>query len=127
MILPRQLPWGVHEIQPLEICVDFGPICGRDPRKGAPTLICICHRTWLCLSIALLLAVSWEGCHMRPLKIRGPMQIWSACWKICEDFKLCPQLGISRLDGVSSTYSPLLIYHLVTNLGLSQPLLTCRH
>ena len=34
-----QLPKGIHEIQPLEICVNSGLICGRDPRKGAPSLI----------------------------------------------------------------------------------------
>ena len=30
---------GLHEIQPLEVLVDSGPIFGRDPRRGAPTLI----------------------------------------------------------------------------------------
>ena len=39
MVLPIQLPTGIHEIQPLEICVDFGAMCGRDLRKGGPTLI----------------------------------------------------------------------------------------
>ena len=69
VILPIKVPTGIHEIQPVEICVYSGPICGRNPRKGAPTLIWICHRGWGCLSIALLLAVAWEGRHMGPLII----------------------------------------------------------
>ena len=38
-VLPIKVPTGIHEIQPVEICVYSGPICGRNPRKGAPTLI----------------------------------------------------------------------------------------
>ena len=56
VILPIQLPRGIHEIQPLEICADFGCTCGRDPRKGAATLIWICHRGWggACRSLCFL-------------------------------------------------------------------------
>ena len=79
MILPIQLRREIHEIQTLEICVDLGHVCGRDLRQGAPTLMWICRTGWECLSIALLLAVAWEGCHMAPLKITVAIQIWSAC------------------------------------------------
>ena len=41
--------------------------------------------------------------------------------------KLGLQLGVFRLGWVSLTSSPLLIYHFVTNLGLSQPMLIYWH
>ena len=75
MILPIQTPRGIDEIQPLETCVDLGPICGRDPRKGDLDL----SQRMVVQSIALLLAAAWGGCHMGPLKINVAMQIWSAC------------------------------------------------
>ncbi len=46
---------------------------------------------------------------------------------LCADLKLGLQLAVLRLGGGSSTSSPLLIYHFVTNLGTSQPLLSYRH
>ena len=129
MILPIQLPRGIHEIQPLEICLDFGHIFGRDSRKGGPTLtltLDLSQRMGV-LAIALLLAVAWEGCHMGPLKINVAMPIWSACWNISVYSKLGLQLGASRLGGVSSPSRPQLMYRFVTNLGPSQPLLIYRH
>ena len=81
VILPIQLPKEIHEVQPLQICVDFGPICGRDPRKGAPTLILdLSQRMGMLVDRS---AVAREGCYMGPLKINVAMQIWSARWKIC--------------------------------------------
>ena len=127
MILPIQLPFVIHEIQPLEICVDFGPICGRDPRKGAPTLILdlsqrmgvLVDRFASCSGLGRLSygAAQDQRCHA---------DLVSMLENLCVDLKLGLQLAVFRLGGVSSTSSPLLIYHFVTNLGPSQPLLIYR-
>ena len=46
---------------------------------------------------------------------------------LCVDLKLGLQPGVFRLGGVFLTSSPLLIYHFVTSLGSSQPLLIFWH
>ena len=79
------------------------------------------------MSIPLLLAVAWEGCNMGLLKTNLAMPIWSGCWKFSVLWKLDFHFGVFRLGGVSLTSRPRLMYHFVTNLGLSQPLLIYRH
>ena len=125
MILPIQLPRGNHEIQPLEICADFGSTCGRDPRKGAATLIWICYRGWGVLVDLFASCIGLGRLSLGPLKINFAIQIWSASWKICVDLKLGFQLAVFRLDGVCLTSSPLLICPAVNSPGLFQPLLIC--
>ena len=126
-VSPFQLPRGNHEIQPLKICVDFGHMFGTDPRKAALTLIWICHRRWdawrsLCFLQWLGKVVMW-GRSRPTLPCRS---VQHAGQSVCGS-KLGLDLAVFRLGGVSSTSSPLLIYHFVANLGPSQPLLICRH
>ena len=128
MTLPTQLPRGIHEIQPLESCVDFGSMCARDPRKGGPTLILdLPQRMGVfadCLASCSGLGRSSYGaaedqhCHA---------DVVIMLQYLCVYLKLGLQLGVFRLGLVSSTSSPLLIDHFVTNLGPSQPPLSYRH
>ena len=119
MILPIPLPRGIHEIQPLKICVDFGHMFGTDPRKAALTLIWICHRRWdawrwLCFLQWLGKVVMW-GRSRPTLPCRS---VQHAGQSVCGS-KLGLDLAVFRLGGASSTSSPLLIYHFVANLGPS--------
>ena len=79
MILRIHLPRGIHEIQSLEISVDFAPLSGTDLHKTVLTPILDQLQRLAVIVDRLALAVAWEGRHMGPLKISVAMQIWSAC------------------------------------------------
>ena len=128
MILPNHLLWGIHEMQSLEVCVDFGPICGRDPRKSAPTLILDLSERMRMLvdrfpSLSGLSRLSYGAARNQ----RCHADLVSIMENLCADLKLGLQPAIFRLGGVSSTSSSLLIYHFLISLGPSQPLLIYRH
>ena len=120
MILPIKVRRGTREIQRLEICVDFGTICGIDPRKGAPTLIWICHdRLTSCSGLGRL---SWGRSKSTLAK-----QIWSASWKTVCGFEVGPSACRLQPGRGFCDIQPLLIYDVVTNIGPPQPLLIYRH
>ena len=109
MTLPIQPLRGIHEIEPLGICVDFGHICGRDPRKGAPILI-----LGLSQRMGVLVARFASCSGLRRLSYwaaqdqRCHADLVSTLDNLCVDLKLGLQLAVFRLG-----------YHFVTNLALA--------
>ena len=101
-----QQPTGIHEIQHLEICLDFSLIHGNDPLRGAQTLISTCQRVAVLVDRFASCSDLGRLSHGAAHKQRCHADLVSMPENVSVDLKLSLQLGVFRLGGVSSTSSP---------------------